>query len=602
MLTGKRLVLSILFVIASVSVAWAEIKLDTQISDSNLILGDEITFQLKIDGAQDGVKLGFPKINGLSIRQLGTPSSSSQTTIINGKVSHFSGLTFNIGISAEKTGDYVIPGIQVEYQNQTYSGRGFRLKVVAPDQQSKMKVLTEVSSHEIYLHEPLEITLKWCLQDNVEDYAFRFPLLDRKDEIKLELVEREGSGTSTSISVNNYKVPFQQNTEEIDGTHYTVYKTRFRVYPTEAGTFKIPAANVKAMIKHGTEMRRDFFGRTVRSPKLKSIFATSGVLETQVRSLPEAGRPSTFTGGVGNFSIQLATDASRVKVGDPVEISIRIVGTGRLDQIEQPILTEIPEYARNFVIVDNLQPGDIQEDSILFKQVIRPRHEKITRIPSVVFSYFNPAAGGYTTIESNSLPLKVLPTRKVSAADIVVHGSKQNVAVTSFIKQKRGIYANYTFEDALKSQTRSWNWFLLLILPPLVYFLILTLVSRQKRLRNDLATLRARSAKGTKNKRLKKARKLIEAEGAEFLQELTRTLTGFVSDKLNLGTGELTTIDLKELGSRNQLPAELAAEITLCLEKLDRLRFTNQKSTNEEKQSLFDEVDGIMKVLAKRLR
>ncbi len=579
----------------------AKIELEVKLSESTLYLGDEITLQLNVNGTRNDINLTIPEVNGLSFRQHGPPSSSSQTYIVNGKVTSFNGLIYHIGISASRVGSYNIPGITVEHGGQKYTSKAFHLTVKKADQVSKMKVVTEISSKKIYLDEPLDVTLKWYLQNDIEDYSFRFPLLDIKDKVNLQLVERGGSGTTTNLSVDNYKIPFRQSNETLNNETYTVYSTRFQLYPEVSGKFTIAAASVKAMVRQGTEQKRDIFGRIVRTPKLKRIFAVSEAVDVIVQPLPRQNRPITFTGGVGNYDIQITADATRVKVGDPIEITMKITGEGRLDKIEQPVLTENPGFSKDFVIVDNLQPGDVQENSIVFKQIIRPRKEGIDKIPSVEFSFFNPVSETYKTIQSNSLPLKVLSAKRVSADDIIVNKADAIPAGRVLKRKKRGIYANYAFEDALVSQTPHWAWLLFLIIPPMGYVSLAIGARRYNKLRNNQSLVRAKSAKGTKNKRLKKAKKLMLSEGDRFYLELSQALKGYIADKLNLGAGELTTIDIKKLGENKRLQVDVLNSIIECLEEFDRMRFMQQENTADERQKMFDKVADLMKILEKQI-
>ena len=597
----KKFVLLIVVALAAISVIKAEVKLEIQVSDTNLILGDEITLQLKADGVESDATLRLPEIAGLEFRQLGSPSSSSQTIIINGKMNRFSGLVYNIGISASKKGNYTIPGLVLQYQNQTYRSQPFNVRVVSADAQNSMQMILSVSKNRLFLDEPLIITLKWFLQHNVQEYTFRFPLLDQKDRFQLQLAKSPGTAATSELVVNGYKIPFQQEMETLNGEQYTVYQTALQIFPSDPGMLTIPAASVKAMVKSGTEIKRDFFDRLVRSPKFKRIFAVSKELHVLVRGLPTEGRPPSFTGGVGDFQIQLSTAQNRVKIGDPIELSIRINGKGRFSRIQQPVLNEIPEYKKNFVVSDNLQPGDILEDSITFNQVVRARDETVTRIPPVQFSFFDPGKGQYVSVESNDIPIKVLPTKQITAADIIVSGQKAKPTGSVLQRQDNGIYGNYTFEDALTPQTRHPAWFLLFLFPPLVYLAVLVTVQRQRRLNNDQALVRTRAAKGKSSRRLKKAKSLITAESSLFLRELSQVLSGYISDKFNLGSGEVTALDIQQLAVKHSISRQLSSDLADHFEHFDRLRFSSQDVPIEERQAIIAAVGRTIKELERQL-
>jgi BatD DUF11 like domain len=579
----------------------AEIKLESQLSSSTLLLGDRITLQLKVDGAQRGVSLEVPEIEGLIFTQLGQPSASSQTVIINGRVESFSGLVYRIGISASKVGEFNVPGIHVVYNGKRYQSRPFNLLVKEAALVSNMKLFTTISRGKIYLQQKVVVTLKWYLQDNIEDYAFHFPLLDQKDKLRLNLDEQNSSGASFDLTVSNFKVPFLKKQEQLEGETYTVYQVSFVLFPPDPGILEIPSASVKAMIQEGTELKKDFFGRTINSPKLKKVFAVSKPLSIIVQPIPIKNRPASYTGGVGEFDITSSADYTRVKVGDPIELTIKISGTGRLDRIKQPILSDMSKFSDQFAVVGSLQPGDVQADAIIFKQTLRPRHDGVTSIPPIPFSFFVPETESFRKIESQPIPIKVLPAGVVKKEDIVLPSNGSDPATTGLTQKTEGIYANYGFEDALTSQTTHEAWFLLFGFPPLIYLAARIAVSRRRKLQNDQSLVRARSAKRFGRKRLKTARALISGETDAFHLELSRTLRGYVSDKLDLGAGEVTAIDFDKLAERKVFSVALAEKMNAFLDEVDRLRFSGKQHSIQEKEELLERLSTLMKRLEKEL-
>lgn len=598
----KTFWLSLIFIL-TLSIAQGAIKIQTDLSSSILYLGDEISLQLKVDGARQGLQLKYPLVDGLAFRQLGVPITSSQTTIINGKVETFRGIIYSIGISATKEGDYNVPGISVIYQSREYKGKAFKLGVRKPGQQSGMSLKTIVSPTRVYLQQALEITLKWYIQDDVSDYNFRFPLLERADELQLELVERKNpSGGTTQITVSGLKIPFWQKNEQLNGKEYTVFSTKLRIYPQTEGDLVIPAASIKAKIKIGSTVQRDFFNRMVRVPKLKTIFTTSEKQIVEVLKPPFPGRPDSYTGAIGQFDIQLITSVDRVKVGDPIELTIKIFGNGQLQNISAPLISEMKFYKRNFVIVDNFQPGDIQGNSISFTQIIRAKNSGVKEIPAVEFAFFDPINEKYQILISNALPIKVLATRRVKTSDIIVNTEKfPSPADNQFRKIKRGIRGNYTFSDALEPPTRSWLWLVALLVPPGIYFSVLILVNRKKTLASNQALVRSKSARGQKNRKLKVAEKLLDRGGAEFYLELSRSVSGFISDRLNLGKGEFTLVDLKNLEKEDLLSKELIEELIDQMEEFDRYRFMNHDTDLEGRSQILKNVRHLIKKVEKSL-
>lgn len=574
-------------------------KVELNLKEDTLFLGDELVAELKIDGVDRGVIIDFPDIAGVSFRQIGSPSSSTQTLISSGRVTRFSGLIYRIGISASKKGVFNIPGVKINHNGKTLQTRHFQVQVKDPGKISTMRVKVSFSEKEIFINQSVVVYFDWYVQDDIEDYKIRFPLLDRKDRLNLSLIELAGVGQTTKLTVNEYTVPFKKSQEAIAGESFTVYKVGFQIHPTDIGRLSLDPSSVVAMIRVGTELKQDFFGRTVRAPKLRRVFASSEPAVLQVLPLPPA--PDIFTGGVGDFQVTTSASSSKVKVGDPIELTIRIQGNGRLEKIEQPTLSDQSDFKDNFVIVDSLQPGNVQENSIEFKQTIRPKHENVAAIPSVLFSYFDPEKKAYQTTKSSPIPLKVLSARKVSKKDIVSNTKPAENMVASFTKQVRGIHANYMFEDALVTQSTPWTLMFLLICPPFVYFGTLIVTVRSKRFKNDAALVRSKAAIGVKNKHLKLAKTHLKSEGDEFYLALSKALRGFIGDKLNLGAGQLTTPDLKSLIDDGKITEQLASEISGHLDELDRLRFTAVDQTAIDREKLLKKVDDFLRCLNKKL-
>ncbi|MFH2130173.1 MAG: hypothetical protein ABIK68_07350, partial [bacterium] len=220
----------------------------------------------------------------------------------------------------------------------------------------------------------------------------------------------------------------------------------------------------------------------------------------------------------------------------------------------------------------------------------------------VRFSFFNPEKKQYFTVESNDIPITVLLTKKITAADMIVPDQQDQGSGNALQRQQRGIYGNYSFEDALTTQTRSPAWFLLFLMPPLAFFVFLVIVQRRRRLNNDQALVRARAARGKSSRRLKKAGKMIGAESGIFLKELSLALSGYVSDKFNLGSGEVTVVDIRKLAKNHGLPEQLAEVLVGHFERFDRLRFSHQDITPEEREAILTAVDQTIRDLNRHLQ
>ena len=58
-----------------------------------------------------------------------------------------------------------------------------------------------------------------------------------------------------------------------------------------------------------------------------------------IKPLPTAGRPASFSGAVGDFTLATSAQPTKARTGDPVSMKVEIKGLGNFDRMEQPTLT-----------------------------------------------------------------------------------------------------------------------------------------------------------------------------------------------------------------------------------------------------------------------
>jgi hypothetical protein len=133
-------------------------------------------------------------------------------------------------------------------------------------------------------------------------------------------------------------------------------------------------------------------------------------VKIQVMELPEAGKPASFIGTVGNYSMQVQLKDSVITNNQNNELQVIITGTGNLNLLTTPFIkwpsgiepyeaivkeersteTELLYGKKIFTIPFSAQPGTYL-------------------IPAIEFSFFNTGTQSYETLRSDSLQLVVKP-------------------------------------------------------------------------------------------------------------------------------------------------------------------------------------------------
>ncbi|MEO6670252.1 MAG: BatD family protein [Ferruginibacter sp.] len=145
-------------------------------------------------------------------------------------------------------------------------------------------------------------------------------------------------------------------------------------------------------------------------------------LSINIKRLPLAGKPTNFTGTVGNFSIKASVKANTFPVGENNELIIEVEGAGNFYSLRVPSVYW-PTGFHNF---------DISEKDELDQKLFPVKGKKIVSIPFVAeqqgefsippveLNFFDPVSGTYRKSYTTALRLQVtapLPGQKINSVD-----------------------------------------------------------------------------------------------------------------------------------------------------------------------------------------
>jgi len=138
----------------------------------------------------------------------------------------------------------------------------------------------------------------------------------------------------------------------------------------------------------------------------QEINVKSDPVSLEVKALP-AGAPPTFSGALGSFSMTAEANPKRVQIGDPITIKAAISGRGNFDRMDAPELSDERGWHKYPPSSNFKQDDDVGiSGTKTFELVVSP-NEKLTNIPPLAFSYFDPVKEKYVTLHSEAVPLIV---------------------------------------------------------------------------------------------------------------------------------------------------------------------------------------------------
>ncbi|MEK2690354.1 BatD family protein [Bdellovibrio sp. GT3] len=134
---------------------------------------------------------------------------------------------------------------------------------------------------------------------------------------------------------------------------------------------------------------------------------SSANVPIKVKPLPVEGRPSDFSGAVGQFDVHTSVEGSSFPVNQPLSLKVRFEGSGNAKLIDLPPMT----------LPAGLEQYDTKSDSKFFKNgraykefevLLIPRQEGDMVFPELSVSMFDPATGKYYTKKTAPITLKIV--------------------------------------------------------------------------------------------------------------------------------------------------------------------------------------------------
>lgn len=529
---------------------------------------------------------------------LSGPNQSTNMSVINGSVS--ASRTFSFIIQPRQVGRATIGSASIDYKGKNYQTSPIKIEVVKVSQaQSQAKNQGQKESS--------------VSQKEIGENLFIKASADRQKVLKGEQINVTYKlYTALQISspqiskLPSYPGFWAEETEAPTNINFTIEKIsgkqyhvavlkKVALFPTETGELSVTPFALKIPVYLQKKRRSnnpfdDFFNDPFFSkPEVVEYNAVSNTIKINVLPLPSNNVPASFTGAVGEFTMKVDVDKSKVKTNEPVALKIKISGTGNIKLLTLPEF-EIPAGFEKYdpkVDEDLNKAGKISGNKNA-EYLLIPRFAGKKEIPPVSFSFFNPAKNQYQTITSNSFSIDV----EQGEGGVTQSGStlsKEDVKLLNedilYIKTSGkdiGIKDSYIFKSAI--------FWLFTILPLAGLTALLVFRKREERLASNMQNMLFLRAQKKAKKKLKTAKKYLDAKDENrFYTELSSALFGYLENKLGISTADFTLDGaLTELKDRN-VPDELVERVEKIANKCEFIRFAPKTDSTNPMQEIYDE-------------
>jgi hypothetical protein len=370
---------------------------------------------------------------------------------------------------------------------------------------------------------------------------------------------------------------FQRRT--IDGKAFVVAPLKKSIlFPLSPGTATIKPMGFNVSV---TQAPRDFFDVFGTS---QTVRIESKPVTIQVLDLPTRDRPAEFSGGVGQYDWSAALDRSSTSNGEPVNLVVRVSGSGNVRMIDKPRIEPVaglrilPPETRD----DARVSGDAVRGSRTFRFPMIPQRDGRFVVPAIALAYFDPRTKAYRTLHAG--PFEFSASGSNVAASPIAEASGLRVL---------GSDIGYIKPDLRSLDTQplappAW--------PNLMYVVSLGVLGiafgtrgHFERLASDRGYARKTRSSGLVRRRLKDAEtRLRKHDEHGFYAALSQAVSGYVGDRFDIESQAMTRDQLRAELERRAVAPELAAEIIAIIDQCEIARFSPGLLDTRDPRALFE--------------
>ena len=412
----------------------SDIKFETVLS--KVKLGQNERLRVSFEMNKDGDFFEAPSFENFEV--LMGPSQSISSSFINGKRSFSKSYTYVL--RPKKQGQLIIDSASISIDNTVYTTDPKTVLVTAPiDNPNAPKTAQDIADESLYLVATLSNDKPYLNQGVLVTYTLYF---------------------SPRVYINNF-IPVENPTyknfwsQDLPIKEYETRRTTFKnesfnavdlktvvLYPQKSGSLALDPFALELYVQIPTG-RRDFFGDPIMRSATKTVKA--GDLSINVKDLPEQGKPSNYSGAVGDFKLSVDASRTSLEANESTQIKVKIAGKGNLKLLSVPELSlpsalekYDPEYTDDVRVNREGMNGSVSNS-----YTVVPRYAGSYPVNPIEFTYFDPNSKSYKTLNSDPFDLtvegsSVLPNTSASAPIVEKNtptssGFKSNAYQTSLV-------------------------------------------------------------------------------------------------------------------------------------------------------------------------
>ncbi len=567
-------------------------------SETAIYPGDAFRYSIVVEGGSKPSKIDISPLDAFRPIPAGDGTSYQQ---FNDQVS----ITYssNYQITATEVGTMRLPGVTVVVDGRTYTTNAVEVTISKPGTTDRMTVEFSVADRKCYVGQPIVMTVRWIVSTRWQNVAFNVPVFTSPDFL-IEEVSSAGGAQAEQVVIDGVPTTVRGTRQNIKGVESEVYVFSKVLLAQRPGRIRLDPVTVSANLAVGRVRTNSLLNPYMMDYKRMSV--QSEAVELEVLPLPEEGRPAEFYGLVGKYTIEASAAPTKVSVGDPITVTIRVGGNPYLKPVQWPQLEQVPELAANFKIPAERASPTIENGQKVFTQTIRANSDAVAQVPSIPLAYFDSQAGRYAVARTEPIPLEVSPTRILTNADMEGGGTGAAGPQLSPVQAiGKGLSANYYGPEVLVDQ--SFSLLSAVVSPvyaaiwsiPLIGMVASAVVRLAGRTSPEsVARKRRRQAASQALRRMKA---VGSCDAAQRSEQLLEALKGYIGDRFDRVAASLTADDCRRAVAEAIVDSDAAARYGDLIAACEANRYAplDAQIGSAQVQEAMELIDDIEKRLRK---
>ncbi|MGD2110413.1 MAG: BatD family protein, partial [Phycisphaerae bacterium] len=382
----------------------------TQVGESSLVVGSRTTVHVLIRGLPQSTKLKLVGPEGIRIAPSAQRYRSRET-----------GSLFSFDVTATEPGNFAIDTIELPGGRQVVLAEPLTLAVRQSGTGDIFACRGVPSSEETVVGEPFTVDYEVYFRGDFQGAAVDLSqaLFASKDYIKVEPVNRpsypDWGGVPVDGRLDDRRVRMLLGGGEYNGQKEQLLRFALKITPLATGELSLDGLRVVLLLQIKEERRtaNTFFS----SSQTRQFARVAEVPPHFVIDPPGITRPPTYRGAVGkSFAFVTELDRTSATAMSPLTLTMKISGESVGPNFVPPPLGQVPELTRDFDVSSTVDGGEVDDGTITFTQVVRPRSEEVTELPALPLVYYEYEQKEYETVYSLPIPIEVRPGSLVGAA------------------------------------------------------------------------------------------------------------------------------------------------------------------------------------------